>query len=229
MSPETLAAAASVYAGAAFAVEPLLGRGGQPLLGAGAWTRLLASARKLNRAERWRAAIVIVVATCGEVLFSLELGFYSYRWHNVPLYAPAGHGLILIAALWLRRLPALARNARPVCAAAPACAAAWPAVEVVCGGRADELGLVSVCVLAYALARAGDPLLYACILRVVTPLELYATATGAWHWAAASHVLHVTPANPPCTVGGGYVLDALALRIAGVRLAVPAALAAPRS
>ena len=51
--------------------------------------------------ERSQVAAVVVVATCGELVFSLGLGFYSYRWHNLPLYVPPGHGLVFAAAIRL--------------------------------------------------------------------------------------------------------------------------------
>jgi hypothetical protein len=212
-APVALVCVGALYALGAFAAEPLLGRDWQPLLGAGAWLLLAAGVRDLTSDERSQVAAVVAVATTGELVFSLGLGFYAYRWHNLPLYVPAGHGLVFTAGLRLSRAPVLARNARLVGAVALAAGAAWAAVELR-GGAHDELGIVGLAILAAFVLAGPRPALYACIFVIAGVLELYATAVGTWHWAAASHVLHISAANPPCAVAGGYVLvDALALRL----------------
>src|ERR1700682_4772621 len=47
----------------------------------------------------WRQVLcAILVATTGEVVLSLGWGLYSYRHFLIPLYVPAGHGLVYLLA-----------------------------------------------------------------------------------------------------------------------------------
>jgi hypothetical protein len=206
-------ALAGVYAVVAFAAEPALGFDGQAALGVGAWLLLLAAARSAGRRDRARVAAVIVVATAGEALFSLWLGVFTYRWHNIPAYVPPGHGLILLASLRMARGVGAAR-ARLVAIAALGTALAWAAVGLLLDPRPDALGAIGLAVLTLFLARGRRPLLYACVFFVAGPLELYATSVGTWHWARIAPLLRIPAANPPCAIPAGYILfDALGLRL----------------
>ena len=69
----------------------------------GVATAVLLAAVLSVRAATIRVQTLIVVAFAGaiEVLFSPVLGFYLYRFENVPLYVPPAHGLVYLAALTL--------------------------------------------------------------------------------------------------------------------------------
>ncbi|HEY7121002.1 MAG TPA: hypothetical protein VH329_00455, partial [Solirubrobacterales bacterium] len=56
----------------------------QLLLGAATWAILIASCVSLAAEDRARALLVVLVATCAEVLGSIVLGAYTYRLENLP-------------------------------------------------------------------------------------------------------------------------------------------------
>lgn len=47
----------------------------------------------------------LVIALGGELVFSLGLGMYTYRLHNLPIYVPIGHTLIYTAVYYLVKEP----------------------------------------------------------------------------------------------------------------------------
>src|SRR6267378_2057917 len=61
--------------------------------------------RTLPRHERLQLWLCVVVATGFEVFGSLIWGVYRYRWHNLPLYVPFGHGLVYFFGLTAASLP----------------------------------------------------------------------------------------------------------------------------
>ncbi len=52
----------------------------------------------------------VILATCGEVVFSLIWGLYTYQHALIPLYVPPGHGLFYRLAAYAARQPALVRR-----------------------------------------------------------------------------------------------------------------------
>src|SRR5690349_6450782 len=84
----------------------------QLLLGAATWAILIASCVSLGPEDRARALLVVVVASCAEVLGSIVLGAYTYRLDNLPAFVPPGHGLVFLAGLRLRQAAPGRRHAR---------------------------------------------------------------------------------------------------------------------
>ena len=66
--------------------------------------------------ERAQTSVVVVVATCAEMIGSVIWGVYTYRLGNLPLFVPPGHGLVYLTGLrlsqtrWFRVRPAPARG-----------------------------------------------------------------------------------------------------------------------
>jgi hypothetical protein len=71
----------------------------QLLLGVATWLILIGSCTFLDREDRARALLVVLVATCAEVIGSIVLGAYTYRLENLPAFVPPGHGLVFLAGL----------------------------------------------------------------------------------------------------------------------------------
>ena len=84
----------------------------QLLLGAATWLILIASCASLGREDRARALLVVVVATCAEVLGSIVLGAYTYRLENLPAFVPPGHGLVFLAGLRISQSGLVRRHRR---------------------------------------------------------------------------------------------------------------------
>jgi hypothetical protein len=187
----------------------------QLLLGAATWAILIAACASLGPEDRARALLVVVVATCAEVLGSIVLGAYTYRLENLPAFVPPGHGLVFLAGLRISQSKPVRRHPRAFLAAIIGIVAAWGLAGLVLLGRTDALGAITGALLIYVLLRGRTATLYAGVFLVVGFLEVYGTSIGAWHWAATAPDTPLPTGNPPSGIAGVYVLfDVLAIAFA---------------
>jgi hypothetical protein len=192
----------------------------QLLLGAATWLVLIASCAPLSRQDRTRALLVVLVATCAEVLGSIVLGAYTYRLANLPAFVPPGHGLVYLAGLRISQSAPVMRNPTAFVRVVVAIIAAWGAAGLVLLGRTDALGAITGALLIYVLIRGRTSTLYAGVFLVVGFLEIYGTSIGAWHWAATAPETPLPTGNPPSGIAGVYVLfDIAAIALAPKLLA----------
>lgn len=193
----------------------------QLLLGAATWLILIASCTSLEREDRARALLVVVVATCAEVIGSIVLGAYTYRLENLPAFVPPGHGLVYLAGLRISQSGPVRRHARAFVAMVIAVVAAWGAAGLILLGRTDELGALTGAALIYVLVRGRTPTLYAGVFLIVAFLEIYGTSIGAWHWASTTPGTPLGEGNPPSGIASVYVLfDIAAIALAPRLLAL---------
>jgi hypothetical protein len=187
----------------------------QLLLGAATWAILIASCAPLDREDRARALLVVVVASCAEVLGSIVLGAYTYRLENLPAFVPPGHGLVYLAGLSISRSGPVRRHARAFVGAVIAIVAVWGAAGLLLLSRTDELGATTGALLIYVLLRGRTPTLYAGVFLIVAFLEIYGTSIGAWHWASTTPGTSLGEGNPPSGIASVYVLfDIAAIALA---------------
>src|ERR1700687_5843739 len=78
------------------AVDMRTGFPGQALISVAIWALLLYLLAQFAIAERRALMACLVIATAGEILMSLGWGIYTYRLHNIPLFVPPGHVLMLV-------------------------------------------------------------------------------------------------------------------------------------
>jgi hypothetical protein len=187
----------------------------QLLLGAATWLVLIASCAPLSREDRTRALLVVLVATCAEVLGSIVLGAYTYRLDNLPAFVPPGHGLVYLGGLALSQSALVRRHRRTFLIAVGAVVASWAAAGLVALGRTDVLGALAGALLIYVLVRGRAPTLYAGVFLIVAFLEIYGTSIGAWHWAQTAPGTPLPAGNPPSGIASIYVLfDIAAIALA---------------
>jgi hypothetical protein len=197
------------------ALDHFASPGQQLLLGAATWAILIAACTTLGPEDRVRALLVVVVATCAEVLGSIVLGAYTYRLENLPAFVPPGHGLVFLAGLRISQSPQVRGNPRAFVAAVIAIVAAWGLAGLFLLGRIDALGAITGALLIYVLLRGRAATLYAGVFLVVGFLEIYGTSIGAWHWAATTPDTALPAGNPPSGIAGVYVLfDVAAIAMA---------------
>jgi hypothetical protein len=177
---------------------------GQTAVGAAWWALLLWWLAPLPRAERRPYIACIALATAGELFLSQVWGLYSYRLGNVPLFVPAGHGLLLLLAL------SLARRTSGAAARAVFWGAAAYAVAAGLAGL-DEMAAPMFLLMAIAwLALPTQRRLFAATFVLALALEIYGTRSGNWAWARSVPWTGVATTNPPLCSGGVYcALDAL--------------------
>ncbi len=189
---------------------------GLGLLTFGVLITVLRFASPLQRRQVWLA---VLIATAGELYFSLGVGLYRYRFDNVPLYVPAGHGLVYYFALSAARTPLMIRRRTFLVRVALILASAWALLGLtllpLLTGRLDMTGALLWPLFAYFTLRSRQAPVYAAAFLMTSVLELFGTGFHNWTWQAVAPISHLHQGNPPSVIAGAYcVLDATVLRLA---------------
>jgi len=182
--------------------------GQQTLLALCTWVILLVACIPLSPEQRARTAVVVIVATIGEIIGSIIWGAYTYRLGNLPLFVPPGHGLVYLTGLRLSQTAWVRRNRRPFLAIALAGISGWGILGVTgVLGRHDVAGAIGCATLAAFIVKSRRAAtLYSGVFLAVAALEIYGTAIGTWQWAEVVPGLGVENGNPPSGAASGYVL-----------------------
>jgi len=193
--------------------------GQQHLLGVLTFAFLFLVLRFSPPPERRRVWLLVLIATTIELFSSGLWGVYAYRFGNVPLYVPPGHGLIYLFALRAARTPMMADRGKTFGLAALALATLWSVGGFTVGpllfGRLDASAVLLWPVFAFCIWKSSSTGVYAAAFFATSALELLGTAFGNWTWAAVAPVLHLAMGNPPSVIAGAYcVLDFAASRSA---------------
>ena len=195
------------------AVDTQVDARAQLLLGVAAWIALALALRGVPPLLRAQALVVVVVATCAEVVGSIIWGVYTYRLENLPSFVPPCHGLVYLAGVALATWAAPRKDL--FVRFALVAVLAWGVAGVTVLPRSDVAGAIGAGLLAIYLVRGRAPEIYAGVFLVVAWLELYGTAIGTWEWAAVIPGTSVSQGNPPSGVASGYVwFDIVALALA---------------
>jgi hypothetical protein len=185
-------------------------------LGIAAWIFFAVTLRLQPPEVRVQVLILVCVATLLEVIGSIVWRAYTYRFEDLPLFVPAGHGLFYLCALRVASLPALAARSRPIVIAVTAAATLWMIANLVRPPLPDLLGFVVWAIFIRFIVRGRYPLLYAVSFVMTAGLEFWGTAFGVWRWAPVLPGLMLPAGNPPACIGAGYAaMDALTRRIVG--------------
>ncbi len=203
-------------------LDSLAGLGLQLVLSVVAWAVLVIACVALSPLDRCRVAVVVVVATTAEVVCSLIWGIYDYRLDNLPLFVPAGHGLVYLVGYRFSQTRLANAHHVAVRAAAIVGVGTWATLGL-SGvlGRIDVAGAIASAVLIVFLLRGRAPELYAGVFFFVAFLEIWGTWVGTWRWHEYIPGLGLMNGNPPSGAAAGYVLfDIAALALAPGLLAV---------
>lgn len=205
---------------AALAIDQQVGLLGQSLLGVAGWVVLFGAAAYLTPLERSRVALVVIVATIGEVIGSVIWGAYDYRLGNLPLFVPPGHGLVYLTGLAIAQLAWARQNTALFVRIALTVLIGWAMWGLFLAERQDVAGAIGAAFLAVFLIRGTAAPLYAGVFVFVAYLELYGTWVGTWTWAEHLPGTPIPDGNPPSGIAAGYVLfDIAALTFAPALLA----------
>jgi len=183
--------------------------GQQNVLGVGAWIILFLATRFSAPGERRQVWIMVGVATCIEVWSSIIWGIYRYRFGNLPLFVPPGHGMVYLFALRAARTPWVESHRTWVTRAALVVATSWAlfgvTVEPLVFNRLDVLGLLWWPLFIWFM-RKPSAVIYACAFFVTSFLELWGTNLGNWTWQVAAPISQIPTGNPPSVISAGYCL-----------------------
>jgi hypothetical protein len=201
------------FIGVLLAVDAQLDARAQLVLGAVAWVALAVALRGISPLLRVQTLVVVMVATCAEIVGSIIWGVYTYRLENLPSFVPPCHGLVYLAGASLAAWAGPRREL--LVRVALAAVLAWGIAGITVLPRADVGGAIGAALLAVHLLRGRAPEIYAGVFLVVAWLEVYGTAIGTWEWAVTIPGTGVPQGNPPSGVASGYVwFDIVALALA---------------
>lgn|GEM_PF-942574 len=123
----------------------------------------------------------VVVATVGEVVFSLLVGMYEYRLANVPVYVPPGHSILYGAVYYFVREPAVLRNRRWLSPLMLVMGTGYAAFWLI--ARNDVYGAVCTAVFLYWISREpSSRLFFLAMFLLVAYLEQLGTRFSCWYW-----------------------------------------------
>ncbi|GAC1513468.1 MAG: hypothetical protein NVS2B16_18470 [Chloroflexota bacterium] len=167
--------------------------------------------------ERRQVWIMVAVATCVEIWSSVIWGIYRYRFHNMPLFIPWGHGLVYLFALRAARTPLMLRYGKVFSTGALTAATAWMVfgltIEPLALHRLDLTGALFWPLFVWFMRKPSAPI-YAAAFFVTSYLELIGTHLGNWTWAVYAPVSHMPTGNPPSVISAGYcIMDFTSLAI----------------
>ncbi len=187
-------------------------------LGLLTWGVLLLALRRVTPLVRAQTLVVVVFATVVEYVFSPTLHVYEYRFDNVPMYVPPGHGLVYLSAFALGHAAFVQRRMRAAEWAVLVVGGCWAAYGLFLADRPDALGAFWFLCLALFLAFGPSKAVYVGAFVVVSWLELLGTELRTWVWAEVDFTGGVTIGNPPSGAAGGYGWFDLAALLLAPRL-----------
>jgi len=176
----------------------------QRSLGVLTWVVLVVALRRVAPAVRAQTAVVVAFATLVEYVFSPTLHVYVYRFDNVPMYVPPGHGLVYLSAFVLGHTCLVQRHRRTATVTVLLLGGAWAAHGLLLAERPDGLGAFWFACLAAFLVWGPSRGVYVGAFAVVTYLELVGTELRTWVWQTEDPILGVSIGNPPSGAAGGY-------------------------
>jgi hypothetical protein len=152
--------------------------------------------------EKRQIFVAIAVATTGEVILSVVLGLYDYRFATIPFYVPPGHGLFYGLAAATARQPWVQDRGSAIVRFVLVAGSAVAIAGLAFAG--DSWGALWWIAAALIIARSSKAPLLAVCCSYTMLLEWLGTSMGNWAWA--SEVLGLHSGNPPSGVGILYVL-----------------------
>jgi hypothetical protein len=203
-SPSTIVVTVLGWISVVLVLDADGGRWLQRGLGVLTWLVLASLLARESWLVRVQTAVVVVFAAAVEYTFAPLLEVYTYRFDNVPMYVPPGHGLVYLAALAIGRTALVSRYWRVCTGLVLLVGGTYAAYGVVVADRADALGALWFGCLVGFLRWGPSPGLYIGAFLVVTYLEIAGTTLGTWTWGATDPTGLVSIGNPPSGAAGGY-------------------------
>ncbi|BBL34454.1 hypothetical protein Nstercoris_00690 [Nitrosomonas stercoris] len=192
----------------------------QNILGVIAWTSLIFMLRGENREIKMQVMIAVAFATAGEHFASIYMGGYTYRFENVPMYVPPGHGMVYLTAVALARSGFFMKYAREIAIFVVASCGLWSLWGISeLSGHGDQVGAILYVAFLIYLFKGRSPMVYLGAFFITVWLEIIGTALGTWRWAELEPIFELTQGNPPSGVSAWYCLvDSVAIGTAPVFL-----------
>lgn len=145
----------------------------QNTLGVTAWIFLFALLVGENKEIRMQVAVAVAFATVGEYFASIYMEGYTYRFENVPLYVPPGHGMVYLTAVKLARSGFFQMYARKIAVFVFVTGGLW-ALWGISGipEQGDQVGAFLFVIFVICVLKGRSPLVYLGAFLSVRGLKL---------------------------------------------------------
>ncbi|MDQ3615838.1 MAG: hypothetical protein M3393_04280 [Actinomycetota bacterium] len=173
-------------------------------LGLGTWLVLLLALSRVSPVVRVQTVVVVALATAVEYIFSPTLEVYLYRFDNVPMYVPPGHGLVYLSAFALGHTRFVETHMRACVSLVLLAGGMWAGHGLFLAQRQDALGAFWYACLVCFLLWGPSKAVYVGAFAAVSYLELLGTELRTWVWQAHDPTGLVSIGNPPSGAAGGY-------------------------
>lgn len=193
--------------GFTFSMDRYTNLHGQWLLSVPVWGALLATLYFRPPAVRAATLGVLVIATIGECCFSLWWHFYIYRMHNLPLFIPAGHAGLYLAALSMADSRISRRFPLGFCAGAVVIGGVWAILGLTVLPQKDLMGYLGHLWWLTFLWWGRLPQAVAGVFYMVTYIEIFGVYEQVWRWQPhAWGIDFLTLGQPPVGATMFYVI-----------------------
>lgn len=147
----------------------------------------------------------LLLATAGEILFSLVLGMYTYRLGNLPMYVPFGHSIVYAAVYYIVKEPLVLANREMVIKVLYVSMILYSTLWLIFAS--DLFGFLCMLVIVWIFKRRPQTKLFFLVMYfMIVYLELIGTYFGCWVWPDIwfNIVEFVPSANPPSGISVFY-------------------------
>lgn len=147
----------------------------------------------------------LIVASLGEVVFSLLLGMYTYRLENIPLYVPLGHSLVYVAVYYIAKEPKIVQLKFFLVPFLYSAIILYALFWLYFAG--DVFGFLCTALILLLLKRyPKSELFFLLMYFMIVYLELLGTHYGAWVWPEIwfDTFAFMPSANPPSGISVFY-------------------------
>jgi hypothetical protein len=147
----------------------------------------------------------VVVATVGEVFFSLIVGMYEYRLANVPIYVPPGHSILYGAVYYFVREPVILKKRQLVEGVMFALSLAYTVFWLVT--QSDVYGALCSALFVVLVVKSGESRsFFLAMFLFVAFLEQVGTRFEAWYWhrELLDRISWIPSGNPPSGISVFY-------------------------
>lgn len=147
----------------------------------------------------------IIIAFGGEVVFSLFLGMYEYRLHNVPLYVPLGHSIVYASVYYLVKEPIFKAKQKTIVKTLYTLMILHSTLWLFFGN--DLFGFLCMLFILYLFKKYPYTKSFFLVMYfMVAYLEILGTSFGCWYWPDIwfGKIIFVPSANPPSGISVFY-------------------------
>lgn len=147
----------------------------------------------------------VVVATVGEVFFSLIVGMYEYRLANVPIYVPPGHSILYGAVYYFVREPVVIKKRQAFEAAMLVLSLAYTVFWLIT--QHDVYGALCSALFVVLVVKSGESRsFFLAMFLLVAFLEQVGTRFEAWYWhrTLLDRIPWIPSGNPPSGISVFY-------------------------